>query len=239
LRRRGATVFLAGNPEEAIWFAERVAPDVLVIDEGLAEKVVPALRSRNPEARIVMLVGEPPRAATGPSAEGAASQRVPKPADGASVLAYIAAALGPRLVPVEGAPRRSSMVLCVDDDLLHLRSMERLLSWHGYRVATFDDPEAALEAMQGAVPDLAILDVRMPSMNGLNLVEEVQDSFGGRVPVVVYSALNGDREMADGYRRGARFYLTKPCGPQKVLDVVDYLIGDLDDTERKLLSASI
>jgi DNA-binding response OmpR family regulator len=72
-------------------------------------------------------------------------------------------------------------------------------------------------------------------MNGLDLAEEIQEDSGGRVPVVLLSARASDQDISRGYRHGARYYITKPCEPRTVLDVVDYFIGDLEPEEREAL----
>jgi DNA-binding response OmpR family regulator len=116
--------------------------------------------------------------------------------------------------------------MCVDDDVLHLRSLERILRRRGYSVVGFDDPERALEAIPVAKPDLLFLDILMPGMSGLDFAEQVREQFADTLPVVLLTARGSDREIADGYRKGATHYITKPCDPRTVVGIADYLLGE-------------
>jgi two-component system alkaline phosphatase synthesis response regulator PhoP len=126
-------------------------------------------------------------------------------------------------------------VLCVDDDPATLRALSRLLTRRGYRVAPCRDARQAIEALGRDRPDLAILDIMMPGMDGLELTGRIREAPQGPIPVVLLSALDSDEAFYEGHCRGACFYMTKPWEPSRMLDVVDYLIGDLDDSERARL----
>lgn len=128
----------------------------------------------------------------------------------------------------EGAPApapKPKTVMCVDDDPLTLGSIARLMRRQGYRVVAYSDPELAIEAFPAVKPDLAILDILMNGMNGLQMTEEIREIYGPRMPVVLLSALDSDREIQQGIRSGASCYLTKPYEPAVVLDTVDRLMG--------------
>jgi DNA-binding response OmpR family regulator len=132
-------------------------------------------------------------------------------------------ALGKRLQEVPKA--RRGTVLCVDDDPNFLRSVARLLSRRGYEVSAFEDADRALEAIPWLNPDVALVDIMMPGMGGLDLAERIREKSNGRIPVVFLTALDTDEAYYEGHQHGARFMVEKTAAPQKVLDVVDYLAG--------------
>jgi CheY-like chemotaxis protein len=139
------------------------------------------------------------------------------------VLDLAADALGARLRE-PGPPPRLGTVLCVDDDPVYLRSISRLLSRHGYRVSAFDDADRALEAVPRLKPDVAVVDIMMPGMGGLDLAAKIGEASHGKVPVVFVTGLDSDEAFYEGHLHG-RFVVEKTDSPEKVLDVVDSLAG--------------
>lgn len=134
---------------------------------------------------------------------------------------------------------RGSKVMCVDDDPVFLRSISRLLTRRGYRVSAFDDADRALEAVSWLKPDVALVDIMMPGMGGLDLARKIREASHDQVPVVLVTALGTDEAYYEGHQHGARFMVEKTETPQKVLDVVDYLAGDLGPEEREALRAKL
>ena len=126
-------------------------------------------------------------------------------------------------------------VLCVDDDPLYLKSMTRFLSRFCYRVFPFGSADQAMKALEGVHPDLALLDVRMPGTDGIELARRIRDATGGRIPVVLLTALSGDEARNAGRSAGACFTLSKEGFPERVVDLVDALIGGIDEHDLALL----
>jgi len=99
-------------------------------------------------------------------------------------------------------------IALVDDDENILASVSMFLKSEGYDVATFHDGSSALEALKGAPPDLAILDIKMPRMDGLELLRRMrQDSD---VPVIFLTSKDDEFDEAIGLNLGADDYITKP-----------------------------
>lgn len=115
-------------------------------------------------------------------------------------------------------PSHPLRVLCVDDDPLVLQSIARVLRHHGYEVATFEDPFRALGAIESFHPEAAILDIRMPGITGLELAEALRP-----VPVILLSGMTSGADVAEGYRRGAARFLSKPASPEEVLQALHEL----------------
>ena len=134
---------------------------------------------------------------------------------------------------------RRGTVMCVDDDATFLRSISRLLTRRGYKVSAFDDADRALEAVSWLKPDVALVDIMMPGMGGLDLAERIRETSHDQVPVVFVTALDSDEAYYEGHQHGARFMVDKTETPQKVFDVVDYFAGDLGPEEREALRARL
>jgi len=62
-------------------------------------------------------------------------------------------------------------------------------------------------------------------MNGLDLVSELKEEHGSSLPVVLLSAKSSDEEILDGIRAGVRYYVTKPCDPDRILQITDEVLG--------------
>lgn len=213
-------------------------PDLIVVDEGLREGVSGALatsvRGRWPRTPVVIAAAEVERVVR------ASGLCTVSPVDEASLGETISALL-PGIIdePAPSAPADSALVLCVDDDARFLDSLNRLLTRRGYRVARFADSAEAVGALDDLAPRLAIVDVRMPGLDGLEVTRRLRARFQDRVPVVLLTALGSDRDMAAGYAEGASYYLTKPCDPAKVVNIVDYFAGDLGESDRDALEARL
>jgi DNA-binding response OmpR family regulator len=243
LRRRGANVLMAASVDEALRQATVNPPDLVILDDDLEARgsrdLAELFRETLPEAEIILLESEatqvPRGAGQGLFFSGA------KPISPGTLIGLAQDALGTRLkeAPMQGSTRKHGRVLCVDDDPQYLKSVSRLLTRHGYKVSAFDAADRALEAIPWLKPDLALVDIMMPGMDGLDLAEKIRATTGGKTPVVFVTALDSEEAYYEGHQRGGRFMLGKTEKPQKVLDVVDYLAGDLDESERQLLKSQL
>ncbi len=204
--------------------APDVPPDLAVLGGALVSVLSPRVRERWPAIPLVLLSpGGHEIARPTPAC------RIIPPEPG--WLREAVEELLPRLAD------RRPLVLCVDDDVRFLRALARLIRGHGYRVAGFEEADRALAWLPRGAPDVAILDLRMPGMDGWTLLGEI----GKRrdVPVVLLTGLGADEDIARGYREGASYYVTKPFDPRRVLDILDYLVGDLDPRRREEIEARL
>jgi CheY-like chemotaxis protein len=103
-----------------------------------------------------------------------------------------------------------SSILVVDDDQFAAEILTALLRHLGYEVTFATSGPAALERLDGGLPDLVILDVMMPEINGLELLRLIRsNSKTAGVPVVMYSALDDDDWQARAMDAGAHDYWIK------------------------------
>jgi two-component system response regulator MprA len=109
-----------------------------------------------------------------------------------------------------------STVLVVDDDAPILRMLERTLSAEGYDVATAADGGSALAAVEREVPDLVVLDVSMPGLDGLDVCRRLR-SKGLALPILLLTARDAVSDRVAGLDAGADDYLVKPFAAEELL----------------------
>src|SRR4051812_10669428 len=100
-------------------------------------------------------------------------------------------------------------VLVVDDDRAVRDAVRRALTLGGYDVETAEDGEQALSRVATAVPDVVVLDVGMPDIDGLEVCRRLRGA-GNRVPVLMLTARDAVADRIDGLDAGADDYLVKP-----------------------------
>ena len=113
---------------------------------------------------------------------------------------------------------RPATILVVDDSKTIRRILRRDLESFGYQVGEAPDGEVALAMCRVAKPDLVLLDVDMPVLDGIQTLEQMQaDRDLSGLPVLFLTARTGGDEAARGLELGAQDYLRKPCDPAELL----------------------
>jgi two-component system response regulator MprA len=107
-------------------------------------------------------------------------------------------------------------VLVVDDDPPVRRMLERTLSAEGHAVTTAADGGAALAAVEREAPDLVILDVAMPGLDGLAVTERLRGK-GVTAPILLLTARDAVADRVEGLDAGADDYLTKPFAVEELI----------------------
>jgi two-component system, OmpR family, response regulator ResD len=113
-------------------------------------------------------------------------------------------------------------VLVVDDEPIVRDVLTRYLTRAGYQVSDAADGEQALEAISAGHPDVVLLDLMLPRVNGLDVLRSVRRDSD--VPVIVLSARSSERERIDGLRQGADDYVIKPYSPGEVVARVEAVL---------------
>lgn len=106
-------------------------------------------------------------------------------------------------------------ILAVDDDRNNLKMVAFLLGEEGYEVITTDDGTKALELVDSAHPDLVILDVMMPQIDGFEVCRRIRQTAD--VPIIMLSAKGETADRVAGLELGADDYLPKPFEPSELL----------------------
>lgn len=115
----------------------------------------------------------------------------------------------------------SKRVLACDDDPVILRLLQVNLELEGYEVLLAHDGQEAVDVALAELPDLIVLDIMMPRMDGYQAVERLKSTpTTMHIPVVFLSAKAQPSDISRGRDYGVTDYLTKPFDPSDLLDVV-------------------
>lgn len=157
-----------------------------------------------------------------PSATELASSRAPASA-GRAVTA--AAAATPRIaVPTKatGSTGSRKKIICIDDSPAMLDTIERYLGAENFEVITVENPMESLTALFGMKPDLILMDVSMPGINGNRLCQILRRSaIFKEMPIIMVSGNTGALDKAKAQASGATDYLTKPFSKEDLLAIID------------------
>jgi DNA-binding response OmpR family regulator len=112
-------------------------------------------------------------------------------------------------------PAKKTTILAADDDPQILRLVTRNLDLDGYEVIAVSDGQAALEQIEAHSPDLVLLDIMMPRMDGFTVTQRVREFSS--VPIMLLTARGQDQDKIRGLDLGADDYLTKPFSVEELL----------------------
>ena len=109
-------------------------------------------------------------------------------------------------------------ILVVDDTPLNLLLLVDILSKGGYQVSPVNSGEQALAAVKNSLPDLILLDIMMPDMDGYEVCERLkEDELTQNIPIIFISALGGTSDKIRAFDVGGVDYIIKPLKPKEVL----------------------
>jgi DNA-binding response OmpR family regulator len=127
---------------------------------------------------------------------------------------------------MEGTPMSKGKILVVDDEIYIVHILDFSLGMEGYEVVTALDGEQALEKVNAERPDLIVLDIMMPKLDGYEVCKAVKSSPETRhVPVILLSAKGRNVDQKLGFDVGADDYITKPFSPRKLVERINQLLG--------------
>ena len=125
-------------------------------------------------------------------------------------------------------------VLIVDDEPLILSFLKIKLKSSGYEVITANNGREALAQVKGQEPDLLVLDVVMPGMDGFETLKQLR-AFSS-IPVIILSAREGNTDKVNGLKLGADDYLAKPFNPDELIARIEAVSRRLSPSEdRKVI----
>lgn len=117
----------------------------------------------------------------------------------------------------------SEKIVLVDDDRNITTSVSMALEAEGFTVKTFNDGEAGLEGIEQEKPNLAVLDVKMPRMDGLELLENIRKD-NQTLPVIFLTSKDDEVDQVLGLRMGADDYITKPFSQRLLIERIRTLL---------------
>jgi CheY-like chemotaxis protein len=116
---------------------------------------------------------------------------------------------------------RPTRILVADDDPVILRLLQVNFNLEGYEVHTATRGEEALEKAKEHLPDIILLDVMMPGVDGWEVCRRLkEDQATAAIPVIFLSARAQDQDRRRGYELGVVAYVTKPFDPGELIEVV-------------------
>lgn len=115
----------------------------------------------------------------------------------------------------------SKKILAVDDEKHIVRLVQINLQKAGYEVTTASNGREALESVAEQHPDLIVMDVMMPEMDGFAALQKLKENPAtAKIPVIMLTAKAQDEDVFKGWKSGADLYLTKPFNPAELLTFV-------------------
>ncbi|MCP2731647.1 CHASE domain-containing protein [Limnofasciculus baicalensis] len=139
----------------------------------------------------------------------------------------------------DALPHRGN-ILIIDDQLDSLRLLTNILSEQGYEVSSAISGVMALKTLQAIVPDLILLDVNMPHMNGYVICEKLKDNPNtGEIPIIFISALDNTFDKVKAFRVGGIDYITKPFQVEEVLARIENHLHNVRIKKQLQISESI
>jgi len=126
-------------------------------------------------------------------------------------------------------------ILVVDDEIYIVHILDFSLGMEGYEVITALDGEEALQKVKEAKPDLIVLDIMMPKMDGYETCKVLKSSDETKdIPIILLSAKGRNVDMQTGYDVGANEYITKPFSPRKLVERINAMLGQRESSSPDL-----
>lgn len=125
-------------------------------------------------------------------------------------------------------------IMIIDDNETNLKMMDLVLSKAGYKTDTIINPKFAIDVITEAKPDLLLLDINMPEVNGFHICKEMKKNKDlAKIPVIFVSTLTNAEYIAGGLAMGAVDYITKPIKADEVKARVAVQLK-IAETQKKL-----
>lgn len=124
-------------------------------------------------------------------------------------------------------------ILVVDDEIYIVHILDFSLGMEGYSVVTALDGEQALEKARTEKPDLIVLDIMMPKLDGYETCKRLKaDDATRAIPVILLSAKGRNVDQKVGFEVGADDYITKPFSPRKLVERINAILGQGTSQQR-------
>ena len=127
-----------------------------------------------------------------------------------------------------GAETSRGLILVVDDEPTIAEVVARYLARAGYETRTATDGPSAVAAAAVRRPDLVVLDIMLPGLDGLEVMRRLHDDSEERVPVILLTAKGEESDRVVGLRQGADDYVVKPFSPRELVARVEAVLRRSD-----------
>jgi two-component system alkaline phosphatase synthesis response regulator PhoP len=124
-------------------------------------------------------------------------------------------------------------ILVVDDEIYIVHILDFSLGMEGYEVLTALDGEQAVDKARSEHPDLIVLDIMMPKLDGYETCKILKAGEDTKnIPVILLSAKGRNVDQKVGFEVGADDYITKPFSPRKLVERINTLLGQTNSSQR-------
>ena len=231
LSRRGFEVTAAPNGVTALDKIAEDAFDVVVLDVKMPDinglEVFNQINSRRPDLPVIILTGHPSLGDAFHTSKQGIAEYMSKPVEidelarrAKKAVAEAARRAGvDKPSPAEEAPAEGISVMIVDDEVDLLDSLRRIFTRRKMNTFTAESGPKALEMLQEELVDVMVLDVKMPGMDGLEVLRRVKQKYPS-IQVLLLSGHPSVEAALEGVKLGASEYLKKPAD-------VDQLVGTI------------
>lgn len=120
-------------------------------------------------------------------------------------------------------------IMVVEDNAEVAKLLELILRRNGYEVTTVEDGVEALDQYLAAAPDLVLLDIMLPRMDGYEVAAHIRRDFHSEVPIVMLSSLDSPVDMERSREAGATDHVAKPFDKDQLLHVIASYTGTATD----------
>ena len=119
-----------------------------------------------------------------------------------------------------------SKILIVDDSPTETHVLSTMLESNGYQIVTAESGEAGVEVAKKEMPDLVLMDVVMPGLNGFQATRQLKkEPTTAHIPVVIVTTKDQETDKIWGMRQGAKDYLTKPVDEKNLINTIQAILG--------------
>lgn len=253
LGRRGISVTVAPNGVTALEKISRELFDIVVLDVKMPDidgiEVFNQLRDSHPEMPVILLTGHPSTSDAFHTSKKGIADYIAKPVD----MDELAGKVKEVIVRSRQKPQESTTgsdsgtepkisVMIVDDEVDLLQSLSRAFTRRGLRVATAESGSRALDILDSVLVDVMVLDVKMPGMDGLEVLTRVKERHPS-IQVILLSGHPSVDAALEGIKLGASEYLKKPAEIGELVDTIRRLHQDrqafLEQQRQKLIDEII
>ncbi len=120
-------------------------------------------------------------------------------------------------------------ILIVDDSPSQLLGIQRIIEKLGHESLTAEDGAAGVEVAKRELPDMVLMDVVMPNLNGFQATRQLsRDANTRHIPVILVTTKDQDTDRTWGLRQGAKAYLTKPFSEDELAELIERIFNTVE-----------
>ncbi len=130
-----------------------------------------------------------------------------------------------RTAAYRGDTATMARILIVDDSQSQLLGLKRIVEKMGHEIITAEDGAAGVEVAKREIPDLILMDVVMPNLNGFQATRTIsREAKTSHIPIILVTTKDQETDKVWGMRQGAKAYVTKPINEPELIKVINELL---------------